>query len=164
MERIDAAKVIKRVRQRLEVSQEKLARMLNATKGAVQHWERGRNRPDLARLLALRQICPPCAERKELDGLLKATQAQVTAGPAGRQPGLNGGSTFSPPNENLIVLRKDNNRLRKQVGKLESILQRKNEQLRILEDVAADLQRELARLRATQPINVSDSAIHQNAG
>ena len=59
MEEMNAAKVVKKVRQRLEVSQEGLARLLNATKGAVQHWERGRNRPDLARLLALRQLCPP---------------------------------------------------------------------------------------------------------
>jgi len=58
MEEMNAAKVVKKVRQRLEVSQEGLARLLNATKGAVQHWERGRNRPDLARLLALRQLCP----------------------------------------------------------------------------------------------------------
>ena len=68
MEEMNAAKVVKKVRQRLEVSQEGLARLLNATKGAVQHWERGRNRPDLARLLALRQLCPEigrasCRER-----------------------------------------------------------------------------------------------------
>ena len=37
MEEMNAAKVVKKVRQRLEVSQEGLARLLNATKGAVQH-------------------------------------------------------------------------------------------------------------------------------
>ena len=51
--------------------------MLNATKGAVQHWERGRNNPDLARLNALRQLCPPGAERKELDALIKQTQSRL---------------------------------------------------------------------------------------
>ena len=66
METQTPAKVIRKVRKRIEVSQEGLARLLNATKGAVQHWERGRNNPDLARLNALRQLCPPGAERKEL--------------------------------------------------------------------------------------------------
>jgi transcriptional regulator with XRE-family HTH domain len=95
MEEMNAAKVVKKVRQRLEVSQEGLARLLNATKGAVQHWERGRNRPDLARLLALRQLCPAGAERKELETLIKETQAHVAplrtgredySTPAGRKP------------------------------------------------------------------------------
>ena len=77
MEAMTAAKVIRRVRKRIEVSQEGLARLLNATKGAVQHWERGRNNPDLARLNALRQLCPPGAERKELDTLIKQTQSRL---------------------------------------------------------------------------------------
>ncbi len=81
MEEMNAAKVVKKVRQRLEVSQEGLARLLNATKGAVQHWERGRNRPDLARLLALRQLCPAGLERKELETLIKETQAHVAPDP-----------------------------------------------------------------------------------
>jgi DNA-binding transcriptional regulator YiaG len=34
----DVARVIRRVRQQLGLSQEGLARLLNATKGAVQHW------------------------------------------------------------------------------------------------------------------------------
>ena len=77
METMTPAKVIRRVRKRIEVSQEGLARLLNATKGAVQHWERGRNNPDLARLNALRQLCPPGAERKELDALIKQTQSRL---------------------------------------------------------------------------------------
>ena len=77
MEALTAAKVVRRVRKRIEVSQEGLARLLNATKGAVQHWERGRNNPDLARLNALRQLCPPGAERKELDSLIKQTQSRL---------------------------------------------------------------------------------------
>ena len=75
---LDVSKVIRRVRQKLQVSQEGLSRLLNATKGAVQHWERGRNRPDLARLMALRQLCPPSQERKDLDALIRESQAQVS--------------------------------------------------------------------------------------
>lgn len=77
MEAMTPMKVIRRVRKRIEVSQEGLARLLNATKGAVQHWERGRNNPDLARLNALRQLCPPGAERKDLDTLIKQTQSRL---------------------------------------------------------------------------------------
>ena len=147
MENMNAARVVKRVRQRLEVSQEGLARLLNATKGAVQHWERGRNRPDLARLLALRQICPSGLERKELDVLIKETQAHVAPLPTGQSGGK---VSLSPPGESLILLRRDNNKLRKQVAKLESSLKRRNEQLRILEDLATELQREAAKLRVGQ--------------
>jgi len=149
MEEMNAAKVVKKVRQRLEVSQEGLARLLNATKGAVQHWERGRNRPDLARLLALRQLCPPGAERKELETLIKETQAHVAPLPTG-QPGPGGKIIPPQPGESLILLRRDNNKLRKQVAKLESALKRRNEQLRILEDLATELQRDMAKLRAGQ--------------
>lgn len=161
MEKIEAAKVVKRVRQKLEISQEGLARMLNATKGAVQHWERGRNNPDLARLLALRQLCPLCAERKELDALIKETQAQVAPLPAS-QAGAGGRATLPQPGESLILLRRDNNKLRKHVAKLESTLQRRNEQLRILEDVAAELQREMAKLRAGQPVAATQPAPSPN--
>ncbi|MGH9356407.1 MAG: helix-turn-helix domain-containing protein, partial [Terriglobia bacterium] len=41
----EAPRIIRRVRQRLGLSQEGLSRRLNATKGAIQHWERGRNQP-----------------------------------------------------------------------------------------------------------------------
>src|ERR1700675_1616516 len=84
---LNPSKVIRQVRQRLELSQESLARVLNATKGAIQHWERGRNNPDLARLLALREICPPGPERRELDTLIRQTQAQV-APLAGARDGI----------------------------------------------------------------------------
>ena len=151
MEEMNAAKVVKKVRQRLEVSQEGLARLLNATKGAVQHWERGRNRPDLARLLALRQLCPTGAERKELEALIKETQAHVAPLPTG-QPGPGGKITFPQPGESLILLRRDNNKLRKQVAKLESTLKRRSEQLRILEDLATEQERDMAKLRAGQSV------------
>jgi len=149
MEEMNAAKVVKKVRQRLEVSQEGLARLLNATKGAVQHWERGRNRPDLARLLALRQLCPQGVERKELEQLIKETQAHVAPLPTG-QPGPGGKIMPPQPGESLILLRRDNNKLRKQVAKLEGTLKRRSEQLRILEDLATELQREMAKLRSGQ--------------
>ena len=55
---MNVAQVIRRVRRRLSLTQRALARLLNATTGAVQHWEGGRNRPGLARLLALQQFCP----------------------------------------------------------------------------------------------------------
>jgi DNA-binding XRE family transcriptional regulator len=158
-EELNAAKVIRRVRQRLEVSQEALARLLNATKGAVQHWERGRNNPDLARLNALRQLCPPSPERKELDALIKQTQARVA--PLfieGGKPNLQAvvgrrGRGMPPPNypsESFTLLRRENNKMRRQVAKLEAMVRRRSEQLRILEDLAADLQREMAKLRAGQ--------------
>jgi transcriptional regulator with XRE-family HTH domain len=159
MASLDPAKVIRRVRQRLELSQEALSRLLNATKGAVQHWERGRNNPDLARLLALRQLCAPGPERRELDALIRQTQAQVAPLPSGRQvPAGKGKRTGRPgravpvyPSENFALLRREKLRLERQVSKLRSALDRRGEQLRILEDLATDLQRQMARLRAGQP-------------
>jgi transcriptional regulator with XRE-family HTH domain len=157
MANLNPAKVIRRVRKHLELSQEGLSRLLNATKGAVQHWERGRNNPDLARLLALRQLCSPGPERRELDALVRQTQAEVAPFPASRQilaakgfgRGARGAPTF--PSRGLTLLRRENHRLQRQVGKLEATLQRRSEQLRILEDLAADLQRQMAKLRAGQP-------------
>jgi transcriptional regulator with XRE-family HTH domain len=155
MTALNTAKIIRRVRQRLEVSQEGLSRLLNATKGAIQHWERGRNNPDLARLLALRQLCPAGAERKELEALIRQVQAEVAPLPPGGQPLLKpegGGKGFLlppvRPNENLVLLRRENARLRRQVDKLQAAVERRNEKLRILEDLATELQREVAQLRA----------------
>ena len=156
-EEMNAAKVVKKVRQRLEVSQEGLARLLNATKGAVQHWERGRNRPDLARLLALRQLCPPGLERKELETLIKETQAHVAPLPTG-QPGPGGKITLPQPSESLILLRRDNTKLRKQVAKLEATLKRRNEQLRLLEDLVTEMQLDKAKARAGQTGATGDPA------
>src|SRR6516164_1400201 len=140
MAKLDAAKVIRRVRTRLGVSQEGLSRRLNATKGAVQHWERGRNHPDLARLMALRQICPPGAERRQLDGLIKETQGRIAMPPGDMYPGGGGSS----------LLQKENGRLRTQITRLETALQRRGEQLRILENVAADLQKQIAELKGSK--------------
>jgi DNA-binding transcriptional regulator YiaG len=158
MTALNPAKVIRRVRKRLEVSQEGLSRLLNATKGAIQHWERGRNRPDLARLIALRQICPPSAERKELEALIKQIQTEVAPLTPGEQPTMvrsTGGRGPRAPvqvtpfaKEGFVLLRRENVRLKRQVAKLETALERRGQQLRILEDLAKDLQREMAELRA----------------
>ena len=153
MATLSATKVIRRVRQRLQLSQEALSRVLNATKGAIQHWERGRNNPDLARLLALREICPPGAERKELDALIKQTQAQVAPlpnGPAGKA-GQPKGSRYAhlyTDQGSVRLLRSENTRLQRQVTRLEATLRKKTEQLRVLEGLAKDLQREMSELRA----------------
>jgi transcriptional regulator with XRE-family HTH domain len=151
------AKVVRQVRKRLQVSQEGLARLLNATKGAVQHWERGRNNPDLARLNALRQLCPPGPERKGLDALVKLTQTRVSplSPPKSVQPakgavGVQGGRGSAPsyPSGSLVLLRRENQRLQRQVAKLEATVRRREERLRTLEDLAAELQREVTGLRS----------------
>ena len=155
----NVAHVIRRVRQRLRQSQDGLARLLNATKGAVQHWERGRNSPDLARLLALRQLCPRGRERTHLDGLIRQTQARVsplgmkmaTAGArATRKTSGPAGASAVVPSAELKLLRRAHNRLQRQVAKLHDIVKKRDEQLRILQDLAAELQRELAALRTRE--------------
>ncbi len=154
MEAQTPAKVIRKVRKRIEVSQEGLARLLNATKGAVQHWERGRNNPDLARLNALRQLCPAGSERKELDTLIKQTQARlaplpdIRPGDSGKGGDSGSVGTVGVPGGSFIYLRRENHKLQRQVAKLEAQVQRRTEQLRILEDLATELQREMSKLRA----------------
>ena len=159
MPALNAAKIVRRVRHRLQVSQEGLSRLLNATKGAVQHWERGRNNPDLARLLALRELCPPGAERRELEALARHTQGQVAPVPMGKEglvalAGAAGrrAARLLPdyPGEGLAVLRRQNTRLQREAQRLRGTLQRQKEELRILKELAADLQRELSELRAGQ--------------
>ena len=150
---LQVSKVIRKVRKRLGISQEALSRRLNATKGAIQHWERGRNKPDLARLLALRQICPVGAERKELDALIRKIQGEIAP--------LAGGVTFPTSGRGLVPmlgagmgtpndLRKENLRLSKQIERLQSQAEKRAEQLRILEGLATDLQRELGELKASK--------------
>ena len=163
MAELDVSKVIRRVRQKLQVSQEGLSRLLNATKGAVQHWERGRNRPDLARLMALRQLCPPSQERKDLDALIRESQAQVSPY-ASIKTGLRPQATKAKdleglfPPQGLEVLRRENQRLQRQITKLQGALDRKTQQVHILEDLAKDLESQIASLRAGTPSSSSGKA------
>ena len=160
---LDVSKVIRRVRQKLQVSQEGLSRLLNATKGAVQHWERGMNRPDLARLMALRQLCPPSQERKDLDALIRESQAQVSPY-ASIKTGLRPQATKAKdleglfPPQGLEVLRRENQRLQRQITKLQAALDKKTQQVHILEDLAKDLQSQIASLRAGTPSSSSGKA------
>ncbi|HEV2178000.1 MAG TPA: helix-turn-helix domain-containing protein [Terriglobia bacterium] len=130
--KLDVAKIIRKVRARLGVSQEGLSRRLNATKGAVQHWERGRNHPDLARLIALRQICPAGIERQQLDALIKETQGRIAEPPNGKV------SVFAGAGSSL--LQKENDRLRNQLDKSKSAVQRQEEENRRLRKLVRDLQ------------------------
>lgn len=156
MAAIDAGKIIRKVRHRLELSQEGLSRLMNSTKGAVQHWERGRNIPSLGRLLALRQLCPRSPERKSLEALIREAQNGVLPGNSKHRPiairSANGFHSSSrpaayPPPE-FRLMQRENNRLQRQVTKLEAALKRRVERVRILENLATDLHREMARLRA----------------
>ena len=149
----NVAQLIRRVRQRLGLSQEGLARLLNATKGAVQHWERGRNSPGLARLLALRQLCPRGRERTQLDARIRQTQVRVaplgvgtaTAGARGprKTPGAAGASSAFPSDE-VKLLWRQHHRLQRQVAKLHDTLLKRDEQLRVLQNLAGELQGKLA--------------------
>lgn len=157
MAAVSSGKVIRRVRERLDVSQEGLSRLMNTTKGAVQHWERGRNNPGLGRLLALRQICPPSPERRELDALIRETQDLVgpinPASPAGLlkvKRSVRHSNLPTYPAEGFVFMRRENGRLQRQVSKLETALKRRDEQVRILENLATDLQREMTQIRAKQ--------------
>jgi transcriptional regulator with XRE-family HTH domain len=168
MPTMNAAKVVRRVRRKLEVSQEGLSRLLNASKGAVQHWERGRNNPDLARLNALRQLCPPGPERKDLEALIKQTQTRLAPLPVLKpgepirksNQGGRGPAPPSYPSESFILLRRENNKLQRQVAKLEAALQRRNEQVRILKELASEQQREMAKRHAAEatPLPATSSA------
>jgi transcriptional regulator with XRE-family HTH domain len=156
MAALNAAKIIRKVRSRLELSQEGLSRLMNNTKGAVQHWERGRNIPSLGRLWALRQLCPPSPDRKDLDALIRDIQegsGPITPNhPAPSPKGAGLVRAIHPPaaypSQGLKLMQRENDRLQRQVAKLDSALKRREERLRILENLATDLQREMAQLRA----------------
>lgn len=138
--KVDMPKLVRRIRDRLGLSQEGLSRRLNSTKGAVQHWERGRNHPDLARLLALRQLCPPGPEKKQLDALIEDAQSRVLSIPVPDGAIRHGSGS--------AALRRENAQLRQQIARHEATLEKRIERLRTLEDLAKDLQRQMAELRA----------------
>jgi len=121
--------------------------------GEIQHWEHGRNNPGLARLLAIQQICPRGREWTQLNALIWETQARVSSlgmgAPTGRvqearkTPCSPGAPVVSSSDEADLL------QLRQQVAKLCAVLQKRNEQLRILQDRTVDLYREIIALRAS---------------
>lgn len=155
---LDVQKVIRRVRVRLGLSQEGLARRLNATKGAIQHWERGRNQPDLAHLYLLRGLCA-ANERKEVDGLIRQLMGKAAGAPHGRL--ATGKMRKAALERGSPMLERENARLRQQIIKLQTGLDRRTEQLRVLEEVASELQRQVAALKGGAPqvlVNESEPA------
>jgi transcriptional regulator with XRE-family HTH domain len=154
MATFDVPRVIRRVRQKLGLSQEGLSRRLGATKGAIQHWERGRNQPDLARLFVLRDLCPSGAERKEVEGLIRHIQGKI-ATPV-EVPLGSSSARRRPADPGSQMLLRENARLRRQIERLEITVRRRAEQLRILEDLAADLQRQVAEFKAVQSPSAAD--------
>lgn len=144
MPTLEVQRVIRRVRVRLGLSQEGLARRLNATKGAIQHWERGRNQPDLAHLYLLRGLCA-ANERKEVDNLIRQLMGKVAGDATGRL--ATGKLRKVALDHGSPMLERENARLRQQIAKLQTTLDRRSEQLRVLEDVAGELQRQIAALK-----------------
>ena len=140
MPKLDAAKIIKKVRTRLGVSQEGLSRRLNATKGAAlacRGWSG--NHQDLYRLAR----CARCVGRQ-------AEPANQCSTPSSRKlwcrivmPATDG---HRAPGA-VHCFKKENGRLRSQITRLESTMQKKGEQLRILEDLVSELQRQNAELK-----------------
>jgi transcriptional regulator with XRE-family HTH domain len=156
MKEKELSRIVLKVRRKLRVSQEGLSRLVNATKGAVQHWERGRNKPDLARLLALRQLCTAGPERKELDRLIRGMQSQVSPVSLGAmaqklRPALSAHSGRLPqryPAEVLATLRHEQRQLRRQTMRLEHAIARTNDQIKALATVVRQLQRGFLKLRS----------------
>jgi transcriptional regulator with XRE-family HTH domain len=150
---LDARQVVRRVRQRLGLSQAALARLLNATNGAIKHWEHGRHRPNFARLLALQQLCPRARERKQLDALIRQTQERVAPlGAGAANGGVREAQKTRGPTGASVAFSSDEAellRLRRQVAELHAILQEKKKQLRILRNRTADLYLEVITLRAS---------------
>jgi len=107
----------------------------------------------LARLLALRQLCPRGRERTQLDALIHETQARVAPLGVGAATGgvQEARKTPGPPGASVVFTsdKVELLRLRRQVAKLHAILQEKNKQLRILRDRTADLYRGTIALRAS---------------
>lgn len=151
-----AGKVVRKVRKRLAVSQEALSRLLSTTKGAVQHWERGRNYPDLARLLALRRFCPPGPERRELDKLLERVQVQVA--PVGLSKRENLARLILDPRRGAPAewleqrkYRRDHKRLERQLERLKRRVSEGAERMKALESLVDELRRKLQPPNSAAP-------------
>jgi hypothetical protein len=93
-----------------------------------------------------------------LDALIKQTQSRLAPlpdlkpGELGKIGEGGGGGAIGVPGGSFIYLRRENHKLQRQVTRLEALVQRRTEQLRILEDLATELQREMAKLKAGQAV------------
>jgi hypothetical protein len=93
-----------------------------------------------------------------LDSLIKQTQSRlaplpdIKPGDLGKIGEAGAGTTIGIPGGSFIYLRRENHKLQRQVARLEGLVQRRTEQLRILEDLATELQREMAKLKASQEV------------
>jgi transcriptional regulator with XRE-family HTH domain len=141
-----AGKVVRKVRKRLAISQEALSRLLSTTKGAVQHWERGRNNPDFARLLALRSFCPAGPERRGLDRLLERVQVQVSPAGLSKPESLarlildpRRGAPVESPEQSAH--RRDHQRLERQLERLNQRVSEGAERMKALENLVDELRR-----------------------
>jgi len=152
---IGAGEVVRGVRERLAISQEALSRLLSATKGAVQHWERGRNKPDFARLVALRRICPPSPERRRLDKLLNHLATLVTPSAPSEK-----GSLVRLKDESRRVLkespeqmvhRREHQRLDRQVELVKKRLAEGERRVKALGSLVNQLLRELHSASSARP-------------
>src|SRR5207249_11760019 len=73
------------------------------------------------------------------------------AGKAGAAAKLSRYAHLYAAQRGLRLLRRGSTRLQRQVARLESTLKKKIEQLRIIDDLVKDLQREISELRGKQP-------------
>ncbi len=140
----DTPKIIRRVRHRTRLGQDAFARLLNVTKGALAHWERGRKYPALRHLIAMRQICPASAERKQLDTLIREKVA--SGGSARGEDPSELLRLAAKKDKSLRVLRRQNIRLQRRAAKLRHTLQRQDSRVRTLNDLVTELQGERANL------------------
>ena len=153
----DAAKVVRKVRMRLALSQESLSRMLSTTKGAVQHWERGRNNPELTRLLALRRFCPPGPERRELDELLERVQGHVAPPRLSKSESL-AQSILDRPRRAPVespeqsVDRRHHQRLERQLERLKQRVSEGEERMKALESRVDELRRTFEPSNSVAPL------------
>ena len=107
---------------------------------------------------------PQVIRRAEAGVTPPAVAAPVRVPPTSRN-GSHQTSLPSPsPEESLSLLRRENDRLQQKVMELETIVQKRDVQLRILEGLAEDLQRELINLRATRPPRRADHSDLSKAG
>ena len=146
MANLDAAKVVRDLRQILGLTQKDLSRRLNTTPGAVEHWEKGRHEPDMVRLFALLHICPKAHVRNDIELLIRRAQAKVMSHAVSAEDMESSANNVPVANHSMLV--RENKRLRIKLAKVKAQLRRKIEQGRTLERAALDLQREMLELQA----------------